>query len=228
MSEMFKESGATRARRSRSWRRRSTSSRSSERPRRSRRGKSPRRSRNPSGSYSRSPDFHRAPDADMDGSRAQRRAARSPGLTLKEGLAGMAKYLSRCVGGKTLGEWDPRVTQYLTTVVEKGGRDLGLRNRRELRTLAEALDHMLEGTYLQAADILMARFTSVELASQEQSWAVSQHLELIPNASSGAASESAKWAAAKGELTQAKLRRTLAGGGSSRDFHQRRRNPQHE
>ena len=130
------------------------------------------------------------------------------------------------LGAKNLGEWDPRVTQYLTTVCEKSSRDMGVRNRRELRTLAEALDHMLEGNYLQAADMLMARFTSVELASTEQSWAVSQHLELIPSSSSGAANETAKRAAAKEELTQAKLRKTLSGSSSNRDTAGRGRSPQ--
>ena len=118
------------------------------------------------------------------------------------------------------------MTQYLTTVCEKSSRDMGVRNRRELRTLAEALDHMLEGNYLQAADMLMARFTSVELASTEQSWAVSQHLELIPSSSSGAANETAKRAAAKEELTQAKLRKTMSGSSSNRDAAGRGRSPQ--
>lgn len=158
----------------------------------------------------------------MDGSRAQRRAALHPGLTLKEGLAGMAKYLPRCVGGAHLGAWEPRVTQYLVTVVEKGSRDLGVRNRRELRTLAEALDHLLGNDPLKAADVLMARFTSVELAAAEQNWAVSQHLELIPNAHSGAASESAKRAAVQEELTQHKLRRALSSGGGGRPRESRR------
>ena len=140
----------------------------------------------------------------------------------------MAKYLPRCVGGKTLGEWEPRVTQYLTTVVEKNGRELGLRNRRELRTLAEAIDYLLEGSYLKAADVLMGRFTSVEMVAQEQSWNVSQHLELIPTAGGGAASEVAKRAAAKEELALAKLRRVVSGTGSSRDGFHRRRSPQPE
>ena len=128
----------------------------------------------------------------MDGSRAQRRAARYPGLTLKEGLSGMARYLPRCVGGVQLGSWDPRVVQYLTTVVERGQKDVGMRNRRELRTLAEALDLLLDGDPLKAADVLMARFSSVELASADSSWAVSQHLELVPGSMGGVASEAAR------------------------------------
>ena len=140
----------------------------------------------------------------------------------------MAKYLPRCVGGQNLGAWEPRVTQYLSTVVEKTGRDLGLRNRRELRTLADALDYLLEGEYLKAADVLMTRFISVEMAAAEQSWSVVQHLELIPARTSGAASEVAKRAAAREELTNAKLQKTITGASGSRDAGQRRRSPQVE
>ena len=89
----------------------------------------------------------------------------------------MARYLPRCVGGVTLKSWEPRVVQYLTTVLDRGSKELGRRNQRELRTLAEALDHLLEGDPLKAADVLMARFSSVELAGPGQSRAVAQHLE---------------------------------------------------
>ena len=185
-----------------------------------------RRSRSQSSSGSRSPQpFRGATGASMDGSRAQRRAARYPGLTLKEGLAGMARYLPRCVGGVQLGSWDPRVVQYLTTVLDRGPKDVGMRSRRELRTLAEALDLLLEGDPLRAADVLMARFSSVELASAEQSWAVSQHLELVPGSVSGVASERAKHAASKEELLRQKLLTALGGKYGGRESSQRRLPP---
>ena len=161
----------------------------------------------------------------MDGSRAQRRATQFPGLTVKEGLAGMARYLPRCVGGVTLGSWEPRVVQYLTTVLDRGPKDVGMRNRRELRTLAEALDMLLEGDPLRAADVLMARFSSVELASTDQTWAVSQHLELVPGAVSGVATEKAKHAASKEELLRQKLMGTLGNRSANRDLGQRRPPP---
>ena len=112
--------------------------------------------------------------------------------------------------------------QYLTTVLDRGPKEIGMRNRRELRTLAEALDLLLEGDPLRAADVLMARFSSVELASTEQSWAVSQHLELVPGAVSGVATERAKHAASKEELLRQKLLTTLGSRQGGWDAGQRR------
>ena len=115
-----------------------------------------------------------------------------------------------------MGDWEPRAVQYLATVVDRGQKDLGVRNRRELRTLAEAIDRMLEGDYLGAGDILMARFAAVEMASSEQSWAVPSHLELIPSASSGVATEAARHAASKEELLRQKLLATFSGNQGGR------------
>ena len=139
----------------------------------------------------------------------------------------MARYLPRCVGGVTLKSWEPRVVQYLTTVLDRGAKEIGRRNQRELRTLAEALDHLLEGDPLRAADVLMARFSSVELAATEQSWAVSQHLELVPESVSGVASERAKHAAGKEELLRQKLLATLGNKQAGRDGGQRRPAPRY-
>ena len=134
----------------------------------------------------------------------------------------MARYLPRCVGGVQLGSWEPRVVQYLTTVLDRGPKDVGLRNRRELRTLAETLDLLLEGDPLRAADVLMARFASVELAATDQTWAISQHLELIPGAAGGAASEAAKHAASREELLRQKLLASLSGRQAGRGAEQRK------
>ena len=100
-----------------------------------------------------------------------------------------------------------------------------MRNRRELRTLAEALDLLLDGDPLKAADVLMARFSSVELASADSSWAVSQHLELVPGSMGGVASEAAKHAASKEELLRQKLLSTLGGRQGARDSEPRRPPP---
>ena len=158
----------------------------------------------------------------MGGSRAQETARKKPGQLLKQGLAAMSQYLPQ--GGPSgSGElWTPRVTQYLVQVVLKQSRDLGVRNERELRTLAQSLDAMLTGNYLLAADTLMARFAAVELAAAESNnWAVPKHLELIPTASAGVASEKAKADAVREESTALRLRRAM--GGAPGGGHQRKR-----
>ena len=71
------------------------------------------------------------------------------------------------------------MTQYLTTVVQAlKSREPGLRSERELRTLAEALDHLLSGNLAACGDTLMQRF-KVEPAG-EAGWAVASRMELIP------------------------------------------------
>ena len=121
----------------------------------------------------------------------------------------MAQFLPQGVGGdfKDLYQDDftPRVVHYLNTVSEGLG---GLmRNVRELRTLAQAIDALLSGKPLLAADTLMHRFKSVELASIDQNWSVAQHLELTPALAVAAVNDGERRAAAKEEFAVKKLDR---------------------
>ena len=125
----------------------------------------------------------------------------------------MAQYLPQGSRGEpSQGDFTPRVVEYLTTV--SGRQSLGLRNLRELRTLGQALDALLVGNTLFAMDTLMQRFKSVEMASQEGSWAVAQHLELTPMTDVSSVAEGERHAATKEELLQRKLARQ--GRGSER------------
>ena len=54
-----------------------------------------------------------------------------------------------------------------------------LRNKRELLTLATALDEMILGNTEGAADVLVQRIKALELADAEGSWDRAQHVELI-------------------------------------------------
>jgi hypothetical protein len=130
----------------------------------------------------------------------------------------MARYLPQTVGGVSLGEWTPRCVQYLTTVMEAQQKDMGLRNKRELRTLAEAIDALLLGDNLRATDILAARFSAVEMSSHEGSWSVSSHLELIPQTSASTASTRAMRAAAREAADAAKLQRLMGSGGGKKPW----------
>eukprot|EP00974_Lingulodinium_polyedra_P075281 7294911-Lingulodinium_polyedra.AAC.1 len=92
----------------------------------------------------------------------------------------MEQYLPPRPGGRDEQGLAPRVVEYLTTVLEKGEKDLGLRNSRELRSLAQAIDAIIRGDLAFAADTLVQRFKAVETAALEGGWALAQHLELIP------------------------------------------------
>ena len=56
-----------------------------------------------------------------------------------------------------------------------------VRNRKELRNLAMALDCLVKGDVAAAADTLVQRFQSVELAQSMGNWAFARHLELVPD-----------------------------------------------
>ena len=118
----------------------------------------------------------------------------------------MAQYLPQSAGSSNYaGDFTPRVTQYLTTAVNTEA--LGVRNHRELQTLAQSLDAILRNDILLAADTLMQRFKSIELASHSQSWAVAQHMELTPAIAVAATAGRELKAATKEELTARRLAR---------------------
>ena len=150
-------------------------------------------------------------DAASSGSwvnKIQRVAQESPGALLDSGLKAMRRFLDprnhQGSGGRKQG-LTPHVTQYLTTVVQAlKGRELGLRSERELRTLSEALDHLLSGNLAACGDTLMQRFKAVELAG-EAGWAVASRMELIPQSAVSAVPSEEREAALTLEGRERKL-----------------------
>ena len=113
------------------------------------------------------------------------------GELLKNGVSLMTKALAARPGGTDLRLDEDQggmpmsvVTTYLTTALAPSlvsqGKTIGVRNERELRTLAEALDAFLRGRMAHAGDILMQRFRACEMSLMESSWEAAQQLELIP------------------------------------------------
>jgi hypothetical protein len=111
-------------------------------------------------------------------------ARRAPGQLLEDCLKKMRKYLTTQQGsGGGADPLAPVVTSYLTSVlVPAAGSQLSLRNSGELRHLAEALDCLLVGNVVGAADVLAQRFRSVETAHFDGSWAMAKHLEVVGDA----------------------------------------------
>ena len=107
----------------------------------------------------------------------------------------------------------PHVTQYLTTVLQQARRgEIHLRSQRELRTLAESLDHLLSGRLAQLGDMLMQRFKAVEETTGGTPWEVARHLELTPHQDVGAASQQELRWAAQAEMEHGRLARHLDKG----------------
>ena len=173
-----------------------------------------RRSSSPSSSTgTRQEDFRDARGS--EGPRQPRDVARrAPGRLLKEALAKMTEYLVTQQPGEGRGEEMKDVAMtYLTSVlVPTMGTGLNERSRRELTTLATALDHMVCGRIAEAGDLLVQRFKAVELAATTGSWGVAQHLEIAPPSQVSAVHEKEIEAAAKLERHHFKLRQALAHG----------------
>lgn len=99
----------------------------------------------------------------------------------------MAKYLTIRTGGteeEASRSWrDQRVGAYLNQVLfaQHPQEKLGMRNVRELITLGEAIDLLMEGQFAAAGDVLMQRMKAVE-SSVTDGWQLASHQELIPPA----------------------------------------------
>jgi hypothetical protein len=56
---------------------------------------------------------------------------------------------------------------------------MGLRNSRELETLALILDHLMDGRLAALGDVAMQRFKAVQTSVREGNWQTARHQELI-------------------------------------------------
>ena len=164
-------------------RRRSNSGSSEDSTRGRRRGGNRRRS---SSSSSRSSSRSKSPGVGKD---LVDKARRRPGGLLKAGLKLMAGFLGGSRGAGQAGEGTERledvrrlVSTYLTTALHPSlGHTLPRRMERELRTVAEVLDCILNGRIPEAGDILMQRFRALETAATDGTWELAKHMELIPD-----------------------------------------------
>ena len=83
--------------------------------------------------------------------------------------------LSRGTAGREGGE----ARGYLTP--HRGQQSAGLRNIRELRTLAAVIDGICQNDSMRSLDIAVQRFKSIELFMGQGSWEQGNLLELIPS-----------------------------------------------
>ena len=60
---------------------------------------------------------------------------------------------------------------------------VGIRNQKELKTLAQALDAIQTGNLCLAGDTLMQRLKALEQASADGTWAAAEYLEVTPRGS---------------------------------------------
>ena len=148
--------------------------------------------------------FRDAPSLGMTG-RIQMIAKRDEGRLYQQAMAEMSRYLGSR-GGASINAPAKWVT-YLTTIFhgQHSPDKIGPRNCTELRTLAEALDSLGEGSLPHLGDLLTQRFKSIENAISLGHWGLSKELELIPPGSVGLTSQEERQQAARGSLLDLKV-----------------------
>eukprot|EP00435_Cladocopium_sp_Y103_P034714 s218_g9.t1 len=144
-----------------------------------------------------------------------RLSQKNPGKLLRVTMEDLSRFLAdRAPGGGKM-EWsDHRMMAYVSQVLvaQHPPASMGVRNHRELMTLARAIDLLLEGQLPELGDLLVQRLKAVETAVIEQSWSTARHQELIPAQAMSLTSEGEKRKAAKMELSHSKLRELIVKG----------------
>ena len=137
--------------------------------------------------------FWAVPDAAGEGRRSERDrgrppthvvAARFPGVLTHQALRRMDGHM-RGVAMEDLLGGPPLLNVIRAYLVTNffGARPeaaVGLRNARELKTIAAIVEAILQGRVLSALDIAVQRFKAIELSIEEGNWTNARWLELIP------------------------------------------------
>ena len=137
------------------------------------------------------------------------KAQKHPGKLLRSGLEQMGRYMASRVGdgpGGGAGWREQKVTAYLSQVLftQYPPQAMGVRNSRELLTLAEAIDQLMAENFASVGDILMQRFKATE-SSLADGWTVARHQELIRPEHASLTSPQEKAFAARAALQQHRL-----------------------
>ncbi|CAK0881107.1 unnamed protein product, partial [Prorocentrum cordatum] len=139
--------------------------------------------------------FWAVPDAAGEGRRGERDrgrppthvvAARFPGVLAQQALRRMEGHMRGVAAEDLLGGGllNNVIRAYLVTSFfgarPAGEAAVGLRNPRELKTIAAIIEAILQGRILTALDIAVQRFKAIELSIEEGNWTNARWLELIP------------------------------------------------
>ena len=139
------------------------------------------------------------------GSNLLERSRPLPGRLLAEALSSMRSFLGPRLEADVSDQ--PRVLAYLETVFnQRYGKDaVGLRTSQEMRTIAEAVDALVEEDVLRPGDLLIQRFKALETSVIDDTWLRARHQELILEECVGLASAAERQAISRLELQCRKL-----------------------
>lgn len=137
------------------------------------------------------------------------KAKRHPGKLLRSGLEQMSRFMNTRSGddlAPSVSWREQRVNAYLNQVLfnQHPASSMGMRNARELVTLATCIDLLMEEQFASLGDVLMQRLKVVE-ASLSEGWSVANFQELIPPPKATLTSDQERAFAARHALQQRKL-----------------------
>ena len=135
-------------------------------------------------------------------------ALKHQGKLYLDGLAEINRFLASRGEPGAEGDSGGRMVAYLTSVFHGhySAKEVGPRDSRELRTLAEALDALAAGNLPAVGDLLTQRFKAVECKIQDGGdWGTASHLELISDRPVGLTTLAEQTVAARQQLLRLKL-----------------------
>ena len=94
--------------------------------------------------------------------------------------------------------------------------DFSFKVEREMKTLVEAIDALLEGSLDRVGDVLMGRYKALEDAATTGSWEVAQEYEAVAQRDDGLVSDAERQRAVALQLRRVRLQaalRTVRGQG---------------
>jgi hypothetical protein len=107
-------------------------------------------------------------------------ARRAPGGLTRSFLKAIRVYLQGRRIEHSSEEVRAQVSVFLETVLFPGMPELPARSQREMRTLGQCIDELLEGKVISALDTLVQRVKGLEQAHSEGSWSGTSFTELVP------------------------------------------------
>lgn len=139
-----------------------------------------------------------------------RLSKKHPGKLLRRTMKELQRYLGEMgAEGDAPESWMRyRVLGYINQIVlvQHPPNTIGVRNYRELITLGNGIDFLLQGRLAELGDLMVQRLKALETSFGEQGWHTARHQELIPPQAASLTTEEERRRAARQELANSKLR----------------------
>ena len=137
------------------------------------------------------------------------------------GLKAQAKFTCGKAGIAETKWQDHRVASYTSQVlmVQHPPKDIGPARTRELQTLTQAMDLLLDGRLAELGDTLMGRYQATEESIRDGGWDVARHYETIPPMIASSVGDGQRSRALGLATREAKLKEQLKAAKSRHDGH---------